>query len=144
MHLPKTEGVGSANGQIVYVTKFLFGLREASNLWFKHFSTPITDIGFRRSATTDCLFIQDGSTPTYIIWYIDDLLIFREESVVRSVKEKLAGLFSVTNLGACVEFLSMKVTFEKGGVTLSQEAMIHMIIANSVMAAAKAVKCPLP
>lgn len=113
-------------------------------MWFEHFANRVAGIYFRRLATMDCVFIQDGSKPTSIVCYVEELLIFREESMVWSVNEKLARLFTVICLRACAEFLGMKVMVDKVGVTLLHEAMIDKIIAKSGMDAAKVACSPLP
>ena len=92
LRLPKIDGVPPASGQIVSLKKPLYGLRQAPKLWYQHFSnnSELPKLGYRRSKSSDCLFIADGkSGPGYIVIYVDDLLFIGDLQTVKEVKQSL-------------------------------------------------------
>lgn len=111
VHLPKITVVPSANGQVVYVVKYMYGFREDPKLWFQNLATTICKEGFRRSHSVDCLFIKGGPDPVYMVPYGDELLIVVTETAVTNAQRELVEHLVVTYLGICTRFLGMEVAF---------------------------------
>lgn len=59
VRLPKFEGIKSTNEEKILLQKSLYGLRQAPNLWYEHFSKTIPLIGFRRSRFSYCFFYSE-------------------------------------------------------------------------------------
>lgn len=124
--------------------KSLYGIRQAPKLWYEHFSKGIRRIGFVRSKYSDCLFRLSGPSPVYVIVYVDDLLIIGPSRDVVTVKSRLSGLFTVTDLGPCSYFLGIDIRRGPSGLFLSQSAYSERLVKAASMMDCKPVRSPLP
>ena len=105
------------------------GLRQGPKLWYQLFSKFLGENGFRRSKMNDCLFIKKSDTcEVYLLSYVDDLLLFGDESDVQLTKHLLGRRFKITDLGVCQHFLGMKMEYKPSGIFLSQRPFIEKII----------------
>lgn len=142
--LPSIPGVPEASGQIVKLRKSLYGLRQAPKLWYELLATRLKKLGFRRSNTNDSLFIKADKGPqVYLLVYVDDILVVGDGETVQDVKQRLSGIFSVTDLGACTYFIGMKVDRTEQGIFLSQRPFAEKIVELSGMSKAKPTDAPL-
>lgn len=89
--LPTRECMSFISGQVVKLKKSRYVICQARKLWYYFLSREKTKAGIRRSMSSDCLFIARRSTcRVYIIFYVDELLIFGREQTVSDVKKILA------------------------------------------------------
>lgn len=99
--LRSLEGASIASGELVEFLKSLYGIRQASKLWYEHLRLNITGIGLLRSASSDFLFHSTSVPRVYIFMSVDDRLILGLQMAVRKVKKQTKYLFTVTDIGPC-------------------------------------------
>ena len=75
--LPKIDGIPAANGSVVELVKSLYELPEAPKLWYQPLSARLIEMGCKRIAVSDSLFMMEkhGSMAIILI-YVDDLGMF--------------------------------------------------------------------
>ncbi|CAI5959473.1 unnamed protein product [Closterium sp. NIES-65] len=52
----------------------IYGLRQSPREWYKTLCSTLRGLGFRPSSTDPSLFVRAGSTPFFILVYVDDLV----------------------------------------------------------------------
>ncbi|CAI7795661.1 unnamed protein product [Closterium sp. NIES-53] len=52
----------------------VYGLRQSPREWHDTFRSMPCDLGFRPSSADPSLFVRTGSTPFFILVYVDDLV----------------------------------------------------------------------
>ena len=145
IRLPKLKFIPHANGLIVRLHKSLYGLRQAPKLWYQLLAQTLLKINFRRSRSTDCLFIgPDPERPVYLLVYVDDIMVVGDARNVQTVKALLASMFTTTDLGLCTHFLGIKLERRPFGLFLTQRPYIEKIINLAGMQNASAADAPLP
>lgn len=57
--------------------KSLYGLKQALRQWYKKFASVMTEHGYKKTSSDNCVFVQNFSNDDFIILllYIDDMLI---------------------------------------------------------------------
>lgn len=64
----------------------------------------------------------------FFVVYVDDILIVGDTAATRSVKMKLASVFTTTDLGVCTHFLGIKIESHVSSFVLSQSAHEEKIL----------------
>ena len=93
--------------------KALYGLKQAPKAWYDTMSKVLLDSDFVISDADPSLFIlrKDGESPTYVLLYVDDILIASQlENGISEVKALLSSHFSVKDLGPAKYFLGMSIS----------------------------------
>ncbi|CAI7835592.1 unnamed protein product, partial [Closterium sp. NIES-54] len=84
-------------------------------------------LGFFPSSTDTPLFIQYGTTPFYIIVYIDDMeLATPNRATLASLKVELLRRHTCTDLGELRRYLRLQITRDKALRTITQ-TQLHMV-----------------
>lgn len=110
----------------------LYGLRQAPNLWYHHFSKTILKIKFCRSKFSDS-FVACSSPHEKMFGtaYRDDLLVFGTVTAGKTAKIRLSKLVATTDLGVCSHFLRIKFERSRVGLFLCLKAYIKQTIQNA-------------
>ena len=102
----------------VQLMKALYGCVQSALLWYKMFSTTLTNMGFKLNPYDLCMANTtiDGKQCT-VLWYVDDNLISHVDlkvviSIIGKIEDKF-GKMAVTR-GKLHEFLGMKIDFTDG------------------------------
>ena len=143
--LSKIDGIPAADGSVVKLVKSLYGLREAPKLWYQTLSARLIEMGGKRIAVSDCLFMMEkhGSMALILI-YVDDLGMFGDEKVIMFVKAKLGKYLKLTDLGESTFFLGVLIRETEKTIILTQKPLIKRIMQLSNMETCKPAKTPLP
>ena len=92
----------------------IYGLKQAPRQWYAKLKSELQLIGFTVSETDASLFIHQGKDgPTYVLVYVDDLLIAGSPSGTASVVRMLQETFKVRNLGSASFFLGMDIVRDR-------------------------------
>ncbi|KAG8499008.1 hypothetical protein CXB51_005388 [Gossypium anomalum] len=97
------------------------------------------------SKADNSLFIcHSGSTLVYVLIYVDDIIITgnNSQAIDRFVHD-LNARFSLKDLGQLNYFLSIQVTYDKGGVFLSQKKYILELLQKASMDRSKSTPTPI-
>lgn len=109
VRLPNIKGIDCANGQVVLLIKFLYGIRQAPKLWYQLFVQAVKTIGLRRAPSCNCLLISSGPDLVRAIVYVDGILVLKSEKAACATKKKLGQLFTVTDLCPCSFLLEINI-----------------------------------
>ena len=113
------------SGTCFKLLKSLYGLKQASRIWYETLKDAILKAGFSESEVSACLFFKDG---VYLIIYVDDILISGKLEDVTKIKEFLAKEFNLKDLGEVNYFLSMIFNRIKDGYIITQSQYIKEIL----------------
>ena len=98
----------------------LYGLKQAPRVWFEHFSSVVTDAGFKPSDRDPALFVHTSRGRTLLLPYVDDMIITGDDSqFIDFVKKRLSDKFLMSDLGPLHYFLSLEVFSTSVGIYLS-------------------------
>ena len=120
--------------------KSLYGLKQASRIWFQTLQQQLMDNGFIQSEADPCLFYKDD---TYILLYVDDLIISGLDNSVAKLKVSLAEKFSMKDLGSLSFFLNIHFKPMKGGYLINQRQYIIELLINTGMTNCNTVSTPM-
>lgn len=122
----------------------MYGLKQAPKLWFELLAQTLRKLEFRKSTTSESLFVRSGKNQAYVVAYAYYLLVDGTESIVEKMKRMLSKGFVTYDLGACVHYLGIKIDRSNENVFLSQSTYASQIMEIAGITSAKAVKSPLP
>lgn len=148
---PQGFHVGGPN-VVCELHKALYGLKQAPRAWYNTFCDVVKSAGFVVSEADPSLFIlnRGGGDITYVLLYVDDILIFSKKIVhINAVKSLLKSHFAIKDLGEAKHFLGMKITFERDesgnllAIKLSNEKLISDMLESFNMSNCKPKSTPL-
>ncbi|CAI7819492.1 unnamed protein product [Closterium sp. NIES-54] len=105
----------------------VYGLRQAPHEWHDTLRTTLALLEFFPSSADPSLFIRRGSTPFFILIYVDDLVFATpDRHALASVKEELQRRHTCTDLGELQSYLGLQITRDRASrtITLTQ---LHMV-----------------
>jgi hypothetical protein len=109
---------------VLHLLKSLYGLKQASRIWYMILCQLLLDLGFTECQTDPCTFYSNERR-ILIAVYVDDLkMIGKPEDNERCVIE-LSKRFKLRNKGPVSSFLGLNVTYENGGIQLNQIGYIY-------------------
>ncbi|GJS25947.1 retrotransposon protein, putative, ty1-copia subclass [Tanacetum coccineum] len=78
----------------------IYGPKQASRQWNKHFDDEIKKFGFTQNADEPCVYLKaSGSNVTFLILYVDDILIMGNNiPMLQDVKSYLGRCFAMKDL----------------------------------------------
>lgn len=119
--------------------KALYGLKQAPRAWYALFSTHLTSLGFHNSLSDTSLFIKsDGSDITYVLIYVDDIIVTGNNTVfVSSLLTQLQSKFALKDLGDLHYFLGIEVFRDSSGMFLTQRKYALEILTKAGMVECK-------
>ena len=102
VYMQQPEGYQSSNSQLVCkLQKALYGLKQAPRAWFTKLSSTLHQFGFNSTKSDTSLFTKfTASSTTYILVYVDDILITgTNASEISELIDKLNSIFTLKDLG---------------------------------------------
>ncbi|KAM1315704.1 hypothetical protein ACFX2F_019436 [Malus domestica] len=116
----------------------LYGLKQAPR------ACAILSLGFVSSSSDTSLFIKKYSTITFILVYVDDIIITRSSpTVCQSIISKLQSLFPVKDLGDIHYFLGIEVHRSSTGLFLHQSKYALDLLKKTDMLGVKPCSTPV-
>ncbi|CAI7807973.1 unnamed protein product [Closterium sp. NIES-53] len=89
----------------------LYGLRQSPREWHDTLCSVLRDLGFRPSSADPSLFVRAGSTPFFILVYVNDLVFARaDRAALAEVKSELQKRHTCTYLGELQHYLGLQIT----------------------------------
>nr|GEX03372.1 hypothetical protein [Tanacetum cinerariifolium] len=97
--------------RVCKLKRSIYGLKQASRQWNKRFDDEIKKIGFIQNRDEPCVYQKaSGSNITFLILYVDDILIMRNSiPMLQSVKTYLGKCFAMKDLGEAAYILGIKI-----------------------------------
>ena len=139
VYIKLPDGCGIHSGKIWKLNKALYGLKQAPHAWNKEINDLLISLGYTPLFSDPCVYVKRVGTQLIILYlYVDDGIISYPPSL-KTIWTKdfdyIKSKYKTKDLGSCEWILNMKVTRDRilGTITLSQEAYIKQILANSHM-----------
>ncbi|KAI3762660.1 hypothetical protein L1987_53100 [Smallanthus sonchifolius] len=97
--------------RVCKLNKSIYGLKQASRSWNLHFDQKIKEFGFVKNEDEPCVYRKaSGSTISFLILYVDDILIIGNNiPVLDKVKQWLGSYFAMKDLGETAYILGIKI-----------------------------------
>ncbi|CAI7819355.1 unnamed protein product [Closterium sp. NIES-54] len=99
--------------------------------WHDTLRSTLSDLGFQPSSADPSLFARRGSTPFFVLVYVDDLIFATADRVaLADVKLELQKRHTCTDLGELRHYLGLQITKDRAArtITLSQSYMVQQIL----------------
>ncbi|CAI7911493.1 unnamed protein product [Closterium sp. NIES-54] len=106
-------------------------LRKAPCEWHNTLRSTISDLGFQPSSADPSLFVPRGSTPFFVLVYVDDLVFATANRVaLADVKLELQKRHTCTDLGELRHYLGLQITRDRAActITVSQSHMVQQVL----------------
>ncbi|CAI7843550.1 unnamed protein product, partial [Closterium sp. NIES-53] len=98
----------------------VYGLRQSPREWHDTLRSTIRDLGFRPSSADPSLFVRDGSTPFFILVYVNDLVFATpDRAALAEVKSELQKRHTCTDLGEVQRYLGLQITRNRAACTIT-------------------------
>eukprot|EP00253_Pinus_taeda_P017418 PITA_17418 len=127
MSQPEGFSVKGHEHKVCKLVKSLYGLKQAPRAWYEKLTEHLLKLNFKHFDLDDAtLFVKKvGKTVVYLVVYVDDLLMTRNnESYIASIKKELGKSFEMTDLGYVHYYLGIEVTQHPKSIFLSQKKYI--------------------
>ncbi|CAI7857564.1 unnamed protein product [Closterium sp. NIES-53] len=109
----------------------VYGLRQSPRDWHDTLRSTLRDLGFCPSSADPSLFVRTGSTPFFILVYVDDLVFATaNRAALAEVKSKLQKRYTCTDLGELQRYLGLQITRDRAArtITLTQSHMVQQVL----------------
>ncbi|CAI7761285.1 unnamed protein product [Closterium sp. NIES-54] len=106
-------------------------MRQARREWHDTLHTTLAAVDFLPSSADPSLFVRHGSTPFFVLVYVDDLVFATlDRHALASVKEELQRRHNCTDLGELQRYLGLQITRDRAARTimLTQSRMVEQIL----------------
>ncbi|MBW0523233.1 hypothetical protein O181_062948 [Austropuccinia psidii MF-1] len=127
VYLSLPQGVKGDKRRIcLRLNKAIYGLKQAPLAWYDRLKQWLVDVGFTACILDPCVFYRGGDYPLWLYVHVDDIAIFGKE--VEVFKTQIAGEFEIKDIGAADLMLRVKISQDKGCVTLDQQHYTKSLI----------------
>nr|GEU75231.1 ribonuclease H-like domain-containing protein [Tanacetum cinerariifolium] len=135
MHQPSGFTDSAHSDYVFLLQKSLYGLKQASRVWFQRFSSYAIRAGFYHSKTDSSLFIfHKGPDTAYLLLYVDDIILTASyTSFLQRIISSLHAEFAMTDLGPPNYFLGISATRTTSGIFLCQTKYATEILEQAHM-----------
>ena len=124
--------------------KALYGLRQAGRLSHAKFSHTLMEIGMHPTNADPCVYVDSSPNErTYLLLYVDDILIASNPKRVKEIRERLGKDFEVKEIGKVNYCLGIEVHQSSGKFPLSQRGFVQRILTRFGMVDCKLVRTPI-
>lgn len=148
MEQPEGFQEDGKKGYVCKLVKSLYGLKQAPRQWYRKFNSVMIKHGYKMTKADHCVFMQKFSDGDFIILllYVDDMLIVGKNiSRIKELKETLSESFAMKDLGPARQILGIQIIRDRSvkKLYLSQEKYVEKVLHRFCMDKAKAVSVPL-
>ena len=107
--------------------KSLYGLKQASKLWYEKFDQIVLSFGFSVNESDKCVYCKSiNDEHTVLCLYVDDILSFGSNlSIINVTKSFLCSNFEMKDMGVADVILGLKITRSIDSIVLSQSHYIE-------------------
>eukprot|EP00253_Pinus_taeda_P031441 PITA_31441 len=123
MYMERLPGfIQTDSSLLCRLKKSLYGLKQASRVWYAKMDSFLLDTGFSRCHSDNIVYTKKvGKSLIILVLYVDDLiLIGSDPNLINHAKSSVKKQFEMTNLGHLHYFLGLQVLQSKEGISLSQ------------------------
>ncbi|CAI7893103.1 unnamed protein product [Closterium sp. NIES-54] len=108
----------------------VYGLLQSPREWHDTLRSTLRDLGFRPSSTDPSPFVRIGSTPFFILVYVDDLVFATaDRAALAEVKSELQKRHTCNDLGELHRYLGLHITRVRAlAPSLTQPHMVQQVL----------------
>ncbi|CAI7772348.1 unnamed protein product [Closterium sp. NIES-54] len=106
----------------------VYSLHQAPREWQDMLRTSLAALDFFPSSADPSMFVRCGSTPFFVLFYVDDLVFATpDRRALAFVKEELQRRHTCTDLGELQRYLGLQITRDGAArtITLTQSHMVE-------------------
>jgi hypothetical protein len=132
-------------GQVCKLLKSLYGLKQASRMWYEKLTSLLIQEGYTQSTSDYSLFTLTTSTDfTALLVYVDDVILAGTSiAEFDRIKKILDAQFKIKDLGALKYFLGLEVAQSREGIHISQRKYCLDLLKDSGLLGSKPAAMPL-
>ena len=122
VYLRPPRGVPVPKGWVLKLEKGMYGLKQASKLWYTLLNSTLLDLGFRQSVADPCLYIfEDSEFRCTITTWVDDCVVaHNSDERWATIRDLLSQKFPLSAVSSLNWLLGMDVRQRDGWVELNQ------------------------
>ncbi|WAQ89306.1 hypothetical protein PtA15_10A730 [Puccinia triticina] len=127
---PPVELFRHLKGKVLKLKKALYGTRQASRCWWKHFKGLLQTWGFDCNEVEECLYRYKKGKSIIIIWiHVDDGIVFsNNDAALQHLRRKLEDNLRVKWDDRPDKLVGIKMEYENDAIYLSQPLLIEQTI----------------
>jgi hypothetical protein len=126
--MQQPPGYEDGTARCFKLIKSLYGLKQAPLVWYDHISSLLTTARYKKTTSNLALFIIQGEDgPTWVLLYVDDILVFAERlEGIQRVEDALQPRLELTNGSIPTSYLGINIEYsrEQGECELSSSSAI--------------------
>jgi hypothetical protein len=115
-----------------HLTKFIYGLKQASRQWYLKFDKTIRKFGFKENEEDNCIYAKFKNEKfIFLVLYVDDILLASSDvHLLLETKSFLSSHFDMKDLDEVSYVLGIEIhqDREKGVLGLSQKSYIEKVL----------------
>jgi Reverse transcriptase (RNA-dependent DNA polymerase) len=138
---------GGEAGVVYKLNRAIYGLKQSPRAWYDKLAGVLEGIELFASDSDTALFVKRGKTEAedvLLFCHVDDLLISGSTDAVKRVKQQIAEVLDVKDLGEPKVFLGMEIErdWKRGTITLSQRQYTAEVLDKYDMTVCKPLSAP--
>jgi hypothetical protein len=133
-------------GKVCKLTKSLYGLKQAANVWNQKMHESLIKRGFEQNKTDNCLYLyKSGGELIHLLTHVDDILAATNNvETLERIMAEVGKDFELKSIGEAKEYLGIKLERDEvGNFKVSQPQFIQNIIDAAGMVDARVSKYPM-
>ena len=125
----------------------IYGLKQSPRCWNSVLDSKLKSMGFEQTMGNPCIYVKEECGEIFIIAvYVDDILLAgKTDQKINEVKQALAELFKMKDMGELHHFLGVKVVQKPSSkeVWIGQESYTKSMLEIFSMESSKPVNTPI-
>ncbi|KAG8976249.1 hypothetical protein FRC05_004499 [Tulasnella sp. 425] len=121
VYMRQPEGFQQKDDEwVCRLKKGLYGLKQSGRLWYQRLGDELEKLGFKRLVSDPSIYAWGKEDIKVIVpVFVDDLtLVSKSKAKIKEVKEALAKVFKLRDLGPTTFLLGMQITRDRSTRTL--------------------------
>jgi hypothetical protein len=135
------QGYDCPPGTVFQLKKAIYGLKQASLVWYKRLAAFLKSIGFKPTISDPCVFVRAEGIPTWLYCHVNDLVIISSDPTV--FKAKMESEFDIKYLGEAKFLLGMSIDCTPQGLHIHQTQYVNQKLAEFGLHNSPPASCPL-
>jgi hypothetical protein len=136
------------DGAVCKLKRSIYGLRQGPRAWNDRLTNDLKRLGYKAFQYAESIFWRSKfDMKIYLLVYVDDIMLIsssHNQTDIQYVKDEIAGLYKIKDLGKAVFFLGIKLDYDKdGNIKLSQARYIENILERFNLAESKKIATPM-
>jgi hypothetical protein len=138
------QGFDCPLNSVLDLNKAIYGLKQASLVWYKRLSNFLASIGFTATTSDPCVFYrptEHAKQATWISAHVDDLVVISRDPLI--LKAEIKSEFNIKYLGQAKFLLGMNLDRLEDYLHIHQTQYIKRKLHEFGLDTAPPASCPL-